>query len=98
MRKGILVAVIVVAGIALFALTYQHGEVQPCLKLVQLCEGAGFKRGQSAQERKSFFQSCMRPLMQRGFVGDIQINQEDASACRQRFQKRRRSIGQDQDA
>ena len=85
MRKGIIIGVILVAVVATYAISRQIKSDRPCRKLSLACKAAGFKRGHTAQERRNFYEACMKPLMEKGSLGEISISPEDAVACKQKW-------------
>ncbi|MBX3020733.1 MAG: hypothetical protein KF799_03585 [Bdellovibrionales bacterium] len=90
MRNGIIVGIVLVAILSVYAISRNSKETRPCRKLTQACKAAGFKRGHTPAERRHFYQTCLKPLMETGTVGEIQIDPADAVACRLKWSKRNR--------
>lgn len=88
MRKGVIIGVVLVAILATYAISRQIKNDRPCRKLSLACKAAGFKRGHTAQERRNFYEACLKPLMETGQLGEIQINPEDATACKHKWAKK----------
>lgn len=93
MRNGIIVGIVLIAILSVFAISRNSRNNRPCRKLTEACKAAGFKRGHTSGERKAFFESCMKPLMETGTVGEIQIDAQDAQACKAKWGKRKNGGG-----
>ena len=88
MRNGIIVGIVLIAILSVFAISRNSRSARPCRKLTEACKAAGFKRGHTSAERKSFFDNCLKPLMETGSIGDIEIDPSDAQACKDKWGKR----------
>jgi hypothetical protein len=95
-RKGILIGVVLVSVFALFLVSRQKKNDRPCRKLIQACQAAGYRRGHSLQERKSFMENCLKPLMTNASVGEIQIDPGEAAQCKAKFDQHHRGKSHDE--
>jgi hypothetical protein len=86
-----MIGIALVAMVAAYAVFRQSDSARPCRKVMEACRAAGFKRGSSAKQRRDFFHSCVRPLMEKGSIGSVQIDPKDALSCKQKRAKRHRS-------
>jgi hypothetical protein len=89
-RKGILIGTVMVAMLALYALSRKDPMERPCRKLIEACHASGFTRGRSIQDRRSFYEFCLKPLMETGTIGEVQVDPSEAMACKQKFARRQR--------
>jgi hypothetical protein len=88
MQKRIaIVTVLVVAAVAAFI--FLQPDPGPCRKIRAACEAQGFKRGRTPSERRAFQENCFRPLLEGQAIHDVKIDQDVATACKERQSKRR---------
>lgn len=73
---------IVVGGLTGYALLHYNNS-SPCRKIRDLCEAKGFAPGRSPQQKRTFVESCFRPLLNGEAVGGTTITREDAEQCRE---------------
>jgi|GEM_PF-6611174 len=99
MQKRIAIVVVLVV-IAVGVFIFMQPDPGPCRKIRAACETQGFKRGRTPSERRAFQENCFRPLLEGQTVGDVKIDEDIVSACKQRQNKRRSrsSAGGDEEA
>jgi hypothetical protein len=90
----VLSAAVAMAGVLLYLTADRPNRAGACKELVSACEQAGFKLGSSAQERREFRSSCMRPILQTGSFRGHDFDPSIISACKARFERRRQKMGE----
>ena len=88
MQKRIaIVTVLVIAAVGIFI--YLQPDPGPCRQIRAACEAHGFRRGRTTAERRAFQENCFKPLLEGQAVQEFKVDEEVASACKQRQDKRR---------
>jgi hypothetical protein len=88
MQKRIAIVTILVI-IAVGTFVFLQPDPGPCRKIRATCEAQGFRRGRTSAERRAFQENCFKPLLDGQSVHEVKIDEDLATACKQRQNKRR---------
>lgn len=87
-KLAALTGVILLAAVSMHFL-WRKGS-SPCRRVRDACQAAGFKYGETPEERKEFIFACFRPLIRGETIANVIISDRDLENCRDRQSRKRR--------
>ncbi len=77
-----------ILGISMLAQAKDKKGPNPCRKIKEACEAAGFAKG-AHKEAKGLWKDCLAPIMNDQAVAGVTVNPADLQACKVKRQKKK---------